>query len=231
MWYFLAFYSPKYLFPYPHTVFYASIDLITKMDLLENLLYSTIRVAIGYVIGVFLGIGLGVLILLSRLIRSLLYPIVTFIVITPSFAFIPLLMIWIGLNDWLAITAIIICTAFPIIYAFMSSHKYIDRELIEAARIYGATDTYIAIHIILPLSITHLATILRYEAGHSWRLGFVTEYIALSNGLGALMMYAYSTLRVDEVIALLIIIGLLTYIFQQTITLIENKLLKKWYIT
>jgi len=94
----------------------------------------------------------------------------------------------------------------------------------------GASNTYIVLHIILPLSITHLATILRYEAGRSWRLGFVTEYIALSNGLVALMMYAYSTLRVDEVIALLIIIGVLTYTFQQTITLLENMLLKRWGI-
>lgn len=229
-WYLLAFYAPKYLFPYPHTVAYAFVELFMKMNLLENMLSSIIRIAVGYIIGVLLGIVLGILVLLSRFIQNLVYPIVAFIIVTPSFAFIPLLMIWVGLNDWLAITAIIICTAFPIIYAFMSSHKYIDRELIESAVIYGATDTYIALYIILPLSITHLATILRYESGHGWRLGFVTEYIALSNGLGALMMYAYSTLRVDEVIALLIIIGVLTYLFQQMITLIENRLLRKWHI-
>ncbi|RLG77274.1 MAG: hypothetical protein DRO14_02550 [Thermoprotei archaeon] len=230
VWYLLASFTPKYLFPYPHTVVYALIELFRRMNLLENMLYTVIRVTIGYVVGVLLGIVLGILVLLSRLLQNLIYPIVAFIIVTPSFAFVPLLMIWVGLNDWLPVTAIIICTAFPIIYAFMSSHKFINRELIAAAMIDGASNTYIVLHIILPLSISHLATILRYEAGHSWRLGFVTEYIALSNGLGALMMYAYSTLRVDEVIALLIIIGILTYAFQQAITLLENTLLKRWGI-
>jgi ABC-type nitrate/sulfonate/bicarbonate transport system permease component len=215
LWYIIAIPTPRYLFPYPHQVVIALIDLLFEKNLLINIFYSFVRVSLGFILGVFIGIGIGVLALLSRLFREIIYPLISFIIVTPSFAFIPLLMIWIGLNDLLVITTIIICTSFPIMYALISSYKYISRELIEAAIIDGASNIYIVLYIILPLSITHLATILRYESGHSWRLGFVSEYIALSNGLGVLMLYAYSTLRVDEVIALIIIIGLLTLLFQK----------------
>ncbi len=227
LWYIIAIPTPRYLFPYPHQVVAALIDLLFRENLLINIFYSFVRVSLGFALGVFIGIGIGILALLSRLFREIIYPIVSFIIVTPSFAFIPLLMIWVGLNDFLVIIAIVICTSFPIMYALMSSYKYIGKELIEAALIDGANNAYIITHIVLPLSITHLATILRYESGHSWRLGFVSEYIALSNGLGALMLYAYSTLRVDEVIALIIIIGLLTLIFQKIIDLIEEKTIIK----
>ena len=229
-WYLLSLTAPRYLFPDPYTVLLGFIDLILHKNLLWNLLVTLARVTTGFILGVLIGFGLGSLFLYSRVVRDIVYPLVAFIIVIPSFAFIPLLMIWIGLNDWLVIIGIIICTAFPLIYALISSYKYIDKRLIELTILHGLRGRKLYFKVILPLSITHIATILRYEAGHSWRLGFVTEYLALSNGLGALMLYAYSTLRVDQVIALIITIGTLTLIFQKTINHIENHILRKWHL-
>ncbi len=230
IWYLLSLSAPKYLFPDPYMVLLGFIDLVLHKNLIWNLLITLTRVTTGFILGVLIGFGLGSLFLYSRVVRDIVYPLIAFTVVIPSFAFIPLLMIWIGLNDWLVIIGIIICTAFPLIYALISSYKYIDKRLLELTILHGIRGRKLYFKIILPLSITHIATILRYEAGHSWRLGFVTEYLALSNGLGALMMYAYSTLRVDQVIALIITIGLLTLTFQKTIDKIENKILKKWHL-
>ncbi|MCD6300439.1 MAG: ABC transporter permease subunit [Staphylothermus sp.] len=230
IWYLLSLTVPHYLFPDLIMVLQAFKELLFQRNLLWNLLMTLTRVTIGFLLGVLTGFFLGSLFLYSRIVRDIVYPIIAFIVVIPSFAFIPLLMIWVGLNDWLVIIGIMICTAFPLVYALISSHKYIDKRLLEFTILHGIRGRKLYFKIILPLSVTHIATILRYEAGHSWRLGFVTEYLALSNGLGALMLYAYSTLRVDQVIALIITIGALTLLFQKTIDKVETKILRKWHL-
>ena len=228
IWYALSSIAPHYLIPYPHEVGIALINLFLNGNLFENILVSLYRVLIGFLIGVSLGILLGTIVLISRVLKKLFYPIISFIIVIPAFAFIPLLMIWIGLNDLLPISAVIICTSFPLIHSLISASKNISHEMIDTAIILGADTGELVRKIILPLSISHIASILRIEAGHSWRIVFVTEFLALPNGLGALMMHAYSLLRIDEMLALIILIGLLALGFQYIIEWIESILLRKW---
>jgi len=228
IWYILSSIAPHYLIPYPHEVGIALINLFLNGNLFENILVSLYRVLIGFLIGVSLGILLGTIVLISKVLKKLFYPIISFIIVIPAFAFIPLLMIWIGLNDLLPISAVVICTSFPLIHSLISASKNISHEMIDTAIILGADTGELVRKIILPLSISHIASILRIEAGHSWRIVFVTEFLALPNGLGALMMHAYSLLRIDEMLALIILIGLLALGFQYMIEWIESILLRKW---
>ena len=228
IWYVLSSITPHYLIPYPHEVGIALINLFLNGNLFGNILVSLYRVIIGFLIGVSLGILLGTIVLISKVLKRLFYPIISFIIVIPAFAFIPLLMIWIGLNDLLPISAVVICTSFPLIHSLISASKNISHEMIDAAITSGADTGELVRKIILPLSISHIASILRIEAGHSWRIVFVTEFLALPNGLGALMMHAYSLLRIDEMLALIIVIGFLALGFQYIIEWIESILLRKW---
>lgn len=228
IWYLIGYNMPRYIVPLPHDILYAFIDLVLYRNLLYNLSLSFIRVLAGYFLGILIGVVIGIIALLFNTIREALYPIIAFITVTPSFAFIPLLMIWVGLNDLLPIAVVIICVSFPIVYALISGFKNIERPYIDAAIVYGASKKDIVLKIVLPLSITHIASLLKLEAGHGWRLVFVTEYLALTSGLGGLMVYAYSTLRVDEVIALIIVVGLSAYVLQCFIEYIETSILKRW---
>lgn len=228
VWYLIGYSMPRYIVPLPHDILYAFIDLILYKNLLYNLALSFMRVLAGYFLGILVGIVVSTIALLFNTVREVLYPIIAFITVTPSFAFIPLLMIWIGLNDLLPIAVVVICVSFPIIYAMVSGLKNIERSYIDAAIVCGASNKDIVLRIILPLSITHIASLLKLEAGHGWRLVFVTEYLALTSGLGGLMIYAYSALRVDEVVALIMIVGLSAYVLQRFIEYIETSILKQW---
>ncbi len=228
IWYALSLFVPHYLFPTPLDVLKAFVKLWQRESLLVNIVVTLYRVAVGFLIGLFLGFTLGVISMLYRVFRDLIYPLVAFITVTPSFAFIPLLMLWVGLNDVLAIVAVAVCVGFPIVYSFMSGKKNVDPEIVDVALTLGASKKDVVFKIIIPLSITHLASLLKLEVGHSWKLVFVTEYLALSSGLGYLMVRAYSTISVDEIIALIILLGLLALLFQYIIELIETKILRKW---
>jgi len=230
-WQILGSLSPSYLFPTPLRVLEAYKKLLVEENLLTNIMITLYRTLVGFAIGIALGFGVGFLTLYSRVLKASIYPFISFIAVTPSFAFIPLLMIWIGLNDALAVVAIIICVGFPIAYSFVSASKNIDPEIIDAALTLGADRKRLIDEIVLPLSLTHVASMLKLEAGHSWRLAFVTEYLALSSGLGSLMMKAYSTIRTGEIIALIITIGFLALFFQVFIEFIEARITGKWGYT
>lgn len=220
--------SQPYLFPPPESVARAFLRLFFERNLLYHMVLTLYRVTMGFTLGVILGFLVGFLVSLSPIVKNSLYPYVVFIAVTPAIAFIPLLMLWIGLNNLLPIIAIMICVAFPLIYSIISSMKNIDPEIIGVARTLGARRRDLVLHVILPLSLTHVASALKIEAGHGWRIGFITEYLALSSGLGALMYFSYSTLKVDEIIALIIIVGLLALIFQLVIEKLEFIITRRW---
>ncbi|WFO74695.1 ABC transporter permease [Desulfurococcaceae archaeon MEX13E-LK6-19] len=220
--------NQPYLFPPPENVAVAFARLFFERNLCFHMFLTLCRVLAGFILGVALGFLIGFLVSLNYFLRSSLYPYIVFVAVTPSIAFIPLLMLWIGLNDLLPIVAIMICVAFPLTYSIISSMKNLDPEIIGVARTLGARRRDLVLRIILPLSLTHVASALKIEAGHGWRIGFITEYLALSTGLGALMYFSYATLRVDEIIALIIIIGVLALGFQLVIEKIESMITRKW---
>ncbi|OYT47623.1 MAG: ABC transporter permease [Desulfurococcales archaeon ex4484_42] len=228
IWYATYYVNPSPLFPQPHNVLYVLIDLILNYDFLSQLALSLYRVLIGFSLGIILGLGIGLAVLLSRLLRDIVYPIIAFIAVTPSFAFIPLLMLWVGLNDFLPITVVTICTGFPLAYTLISSSKSINPDIIDVALTLGANRRVLVFKVILPLALTHIASMLKLEAGHSWRLVFVTEYLAVSNGLGYLMMKAYSMIRVDEIIALIVILGALALALQLIVEKVETLITSRW---
>ncbi len=229
LWEILALVSPSPLFPSPIDVVYAFNELLVKDCLVWNMLLSITRMLVGYVLGVVIGLGIGLVGLLSRSLGDVLYPLAAFITVTPAFAFFPLLMIWVRLNDALVIYALVICVSFPIIYSLRSSVKMINRDYIDAATMLGASKLNVLLHIVFPLSITHILSMLKIEAGHAWRLTIMGEFLALTNGLGKLLYDAYTMIRVDKIIALIIIVGLLAYIIQTSIEFIETKITRKWY--
>jgi len=229
LWYLMSLViSLPYLFPSPIDVMNAFIRLVKQRMLLSNIVYSLLRVLLGFSMGVVLGLFLGFLVVTFKFVKRTIYPLIIFVAVTPSIVFIPLLMLWIGLTDLLPITAVVICTSFPLAYAIVSASKNIDPEIIDVALTLGATRKDIILKIVMPLSITHVASMLKFELGHSWRIVFITEYLALTTGLGSLMFLAYSTIHVDEIIALIIIIGLLALTLQWIIEHIESLIVKKW---
>ncbi len=225
-WYALATYSPHHLIPYPHQVAEALIGLALSGELLPALGHSLVRVALGYASAAGLGLLIGAAGLYSRLFRELTYPVISFVVVTPSFAFVPLLMLVVGLNEWLIFWVVVICVSFPIAYALYGSIKSIDPSLIDAAKVCGASKSDIIFYVVLPLAITHVFALLKVEAGHAWRMVFVTEYLALTSGLGGLMIRAYALMRIDEVLALVIVLGALALATQKGLDALEDRMLR-----
>lgn len=152
---------------------------------------------------------------------SMLYPI-------PALGWLPLLMLWIGINELLPITIIFICSFFPVLYNTVTGIKNVDRDYIQVARTLKASDYKILTTVVVPLALPNVFTGLRLEAGMAWRVIIAAEMVAIPTGIGALMMKAESLIRIDIIIVCLIVLAIMCLTFEKFFAFLEKKITDKW---
>jgi len=200
--------------------------LLTNGVLVKNFVSSLLRVLAGFFLGSVAGICVGILMGCNEAINNALHPIFSYLMAIPALGWLPLLMVWIGISEALPIIVIFICSFFPILYNTVTGIRGVDREIIDVARVLGASKRKLLTTIILPLALPNIFTGLRLEAGMAWRVVIVAEMVAIPVGIGALLMSSESLLRVDIIVACLMVLGVMCFLFEKALILIEKKMIK-----
>ncbi|MHA1212960.1 MAG: ABC transporter permease, partial [Candidatus Heimdallarchaeota archaeon] len=130
---------------------------------------SFLRVLIGFGIGTLSGILMGILMGLSKWLHRLFNPIFSLMISIPTLAWVPILLIILGLTPKTIIVTIALSCFFPIVYSTTNGIRSIDKKLIWAAQIMGANRFEIFMDVFLPGSLVSLISGLRLAIGYSWR--------------------------------------------------------------
>jgi len=216
----------KGLFP-PFTEVLTEFFLLIKNGiLLENFLRSLIRVLIGFTMGSILGIFAGILMGWNKYLGKALSPVVSILYPIPALGWLPLLMLWVGINELLPITIVFICSFFPVCYNTICGIKGVDKNYIHVAQTLGASKTRILKLIVIPLALPNIFTGLRLEAGMAWRVIIAAEMVAIPTGIGAFMMRAESLMQIDIIIVCLLVLSIMTFLFERIFIWLENKTIK-----
>jgi len=194
----------------------------------ENFLSSLIRVLIGFCAGSIAGIVIGTVMGWNKVADRALNPLISLFYPIPTLGWIPLLMLWIGINEMLPITLIFICSFFPVLYNTVTGIKNVDRDYIKAARSLGASDMKVLTTVVMPLALPNIFTGLRLEAGMAWRVIIAAEMVAIPTGIGALLMRAESLIRIDIIIVCLIVLAIMCLIFERFFAYLENRITARW---
>ena len=194
----------------------------------ENFLSSLSRVLIGLVGGSVAGIAVGIIMGWKEFAHKALNPIISLFYPIPTLGWLPLLMLWIGINEMLPITLIFICSFFPVLYNTVTGIRNVDKDYILAARTLGASDVRILATVVVPLALPNIFTGLRLEAGMAWRVIIAAEMVAIPTGIGALMMKAQSLIRIDIIIVCLIVLAVMCLSFERFFAFLEEKMTAKW---
>lgn len=202
--------------------------LIANGVLIDSLAKSLVRVLIGFCTGSIAGLAIGTLMGWKEIPGRALGPLISLFYPIPALGWLPLLMLWVGVNETLPIAIIFICAFFPICYNTATGVKGVDQSLVQAARTLGASDTRILTTIVLPLAVPVLFTGLRLEAGMAWRVIVAAEMVAIPTGIGALLMKAESLVRVDIIIVCLMVLSLMCLACETLFHYIESKLTRRW---
>ncbi|WP_353852682.1 ABC transporter permease [Dehalobacter restrictus] len=203
-------------------------SLLSNGILLKSLGASFGRVLIGYILGSLAGLTVGILMGVNKVVEHSLRPLISILFPIPTLGWLPLLMLWIGINEALPVVLIFICAFFPVAYNTLTGIKEVKGEYIKAARTLGASSWYILWHVILPMASPNIFTGLRLEAGMVWRTVIAAEMFAIPTGIGALLMNSESLIRVDVIMVCLVVLSLMCTFFERMFLWLENRTTGAW---
>lgn len=216
---------PEHAMPAPTTVLSTLQDLVRHQQLLLHIAVSIGRVAAGFAIGAVLGLGLGLVVGTSRPLERLLDPTLQAIRSIPSLAWVPLLLLWMGIDEAPKLTLIAIGGFFPVYINTVAGIRGVDRKLVEVGRIYGLSPAALARRIILPSALPSLLTGLRTGLGLSWLYLVAAELIAASKGLGFLLNDGRENSRADIVLGSILLLAVLGKLSDGVLKWLEGRLL------
>ncbi len=216
------------LLPSLSTVIWEFGSLLSNGILLKSLGASFGRVLIGYILGSLVGLLVGTLMGVNKVAEYSLSPLISVLFPIPTLGWLPLLMLWIGINEALPVILIFICAFFPVAYNTLTGIKGVKAEYIRAARALGASSWYVLWHVILPMASPNIITGLRLEAGMVWRTVIAAEMFAIPTGIGALLMNAENLIRVDVIMVCLVVLSVMCSAFERLFLWLESRTTGAW---
>ena len=214
------------LMPGPLDVLRTGLDLIKSGELQNDILASMSRVLQGFAIAAVLGVGLGMAVGRSRLLENLIDPMLELLRPIPPLAFLPMMVLWFGIGEASKIAFIAYAAFFPIFTTTLEGIKYVDPLLLRAASSLGASQRDLFRFVVLPAAMPGIITGLRLGFGLSFFVIVAAEFIAADSGLGYLINDARTFFLVSQMLLGAAVIGLIGFIFNRLLRLLEARLLR-----
>lgn len=217
--------TPQHLLPAPSAVFETLLEL-GRSGLGTHILASALRVLVGFGIGAGLGLAVAVAVGLSRRLEEIIDPSFQALRAVPSLAWVPLLLLWLGIDETPKIVLIAIGAFFPVYLNVVSGLRNVDRKLVELGEIYNLTQWDLARRILLPAALPSIFTGLRTSLSLAWMFLVAAELIAATKGLGYLLTDGRETSRPDIVIAAILLLAVLGKLSDGVLKQLEERALR-----
>jgi sulfonate transport system permease protein len=215
---------PAHLLPPPSEVL-NTLGWLFGQGLAGHLGASVLRVFAGFAVGALLALAIGSLVGLSPRSERYLDPSFQALRAIPSLAWVPLLLLWLGIDEAPKIVLISIGAFFPVYMGVASGFRDVDRKLVEVARMAGLPPWQLARRVLLPAAMPAVLTGLRNGLSLAWMFMVAAELIAATRGLGYLLTDGRETGRADIVLAAIALLALLGKLSDTLMQLVERRVL------
>ncbi len=219
--------KPLFL-PAPSAVIERFGDLVVNgfsgVSLGQHLTASLGRVFGAFFLAVVTAVPIGILIGSNVWIRGIFDPLIEFYRPLPPLAYLPLVIIWLGIDETSKVTLIYLAMFAPIALSARAGVNSARSEQIQAAYSMGASKTQVLYHVIIKSAMPEILTGLRIGIGFGWTTLVASEMVAAEAGIGFMVLNAAEFLVTDVVIAGIIIIGVIAYAFDLFMRYLEKKL-------
>jgi ABC-type nitrate/sulfonate/bicarbonate transport system permease component len=194
-------------------------------DLFINTGLTVYRAMVGFLICMVGGILIGVAMSRNAIANWFFDPIVSVGFPMPKIAFLPVVILWLGVYDASKITIIVIDAIFPVIAATVIAIRGVEKELIWSARNMGANNRELMWQIILPAALPQILTGLQVALPISMIIAVVTEMLMGGYGLGGAMMMASRFADSRGVFAGIVEIAIVGYCIIKAMAMLRHRLL------
>ena len=196
---------PPYILPGPLPVARA---LVAHLPMLAPHLATTvIEILLGLVLGTLLGSAAALTMILSPLLKRWLLPVLVISQAIPVFALAPILVLWLGYGMASKVAMAVLIIFFPVTASFHDGMQRTDRDLLDLARIMGASPTGVLRHIVIPSALPAFAAGMRVAAAVAPIGAVIGEWVGSSEGLGFYMLHANARMQVDLMFAALTLLA------------------------
>jgi ABC-type nitrate/sulfonate/bicarbonate transport system permease component len=194
-------------------------------DLWRNLAVTLFRALTGFAIAAVGGVALGAMMARNRIVRWFFDPIISVGFPMPKIAFLPIIILWLGLYDVSKISVVVFDAIFPVITATLAGLAGVERELIWSGRNMGANERELMWQIALPAALPQILTGLQVALPIALIVAIIAEMAMGGYGLGGAMMSASRFADSRGVFAGIVEIAIVGYALIKAMALVRRRLL------
>ncbi|HVW68763.1 MAG TPA: ABC transporter permease [Steroidobacteraceae bacterium] len=216
------------LLPSPAKVWQTSIELLHDKVLLPSLGLSIALVGYGFLTGALAGFVLGTAMGISKTLERLYLPLFNGIRQVPLVAWVPLIVIWFGIGEISKIVLIALGASYPVALNTFAGIRSVPRDFVDVANVFEYGRLGIWWRVLLPAALPSILTGIRLSLSKSWTMVIGAEALmtTVSSGIGNLMLEGGEQGRMDIVIVSIIVVGVVGFVMNQAVRVIELRLLR-----
>ncbi|MDQ7727014.1 ABC transporter permease [Halomonas sp. SpR8] len=216
---------PSYLMPAPSELAVTLAEL-AEGALWQHIAASTGRVLAGFMCGAVLALLIGAIVGISRSVEAYIDPTFQALRAVPGLAWVPLLLIWLGIGESSKITLIAIGSFFPIYMNLVAGIRNVDRKLVEVGDMYHFSRLEKIRRIFVPAAQPYLFTGLRNGLSMAWLCVVAAELLAATQGIGYLLTDGREVSRPDLVLIAIVSLAVMGKLTDTLLKVVEERSLR-----
>jgi taurine transport system permease protein len=217
---------PPLFLPTPETVlrrlWESARGDLTDAPLATHFGWSMFRVFTAFFLACLTAIPVGIAMGVSRIARGIFDPPIEFYRPLPPLAYLPLIIIWFGIDELSKVLLIYLACFAPLAMSSRAGVRSVSQEQIHAAYSMGASKWQVIRHVVIPAAMPEILTAMRISIGFGWTTLVAAEMVAATHGLGQMVLNASNFLRTDIVIMGIVVIGTIAYLFDLLMRYVER---------
>jgi len=214
-------------FPPPSSWFRALQALWVSGTLPTDLVATARRFSVGMTMGVLGGWLAGIALGTAPRLRTVLDPIVAVFHPLPKIALYPLLLLLLGFGEAPKVAIVAVATFFPLFVNTLQGVREVDRTLVEVVRAFGGRRLMVLKRVVLPGSVPFVLAGLRLALNTGLTVTIAVELITAGDGLGSRVWFAWQSLRVDQLFAVLCVVGVFGLVANSSLEAL-SRILTPW---
>ena len=209
-------------------IFEAWIENFADGTLPRHMVATFWRQMLGYGLAVVIGVTLGLAMGYYRVLYNLFEPLVEVLRPIPGPAYLPVLVLFVGIGHEMKVVLILLASVFPILLNTYSGVRAIDRVQFDTARTLGLNTLQTFRELVIPAAAPQILTGMRISLAISLILAILGEMIVSNDGLGYFTLLAQRTFKVPEMYAGIFTLAAFGYVLNRIFLLVEARLIR-WH--
>jgi NitT/TauT family transport system permease protein len=213
--------------PSPIAVLKATLNMVFEHTLFDAIWVSTLRIAVSFLAAALVALPLGVLMGALEPINRLMEPVMAPLRYMPISAFIPLLILWLGIGESQKIAFLFLGVFVYLLPVVVTAIRAVPEELVQTALTLGATRWQVIRTVLVPAALPDIFDSFRVMNAISWTYVILAEFVNARRGLGFMIQLAGSHLKTAQVFSGILVIGVIGLATDGLIRGL-NRLLFRW---